>query len=79
LQPFASAIALFLLGLAGLVISNVPYLVPDKITVWDAAAAPSSQLFMLTGTLLLLPIILGYTVLVYWTFRGKVRHGEGYH
>ena len=46
---------------------------------WEAAAAPSSQLFMLVGTLLLLPIILGYTVFVYWTFRGKVRAGEGYH
>jgi len=53
--------------------------VPDKLTVWDAAAAPSSQMFMLVGTLLMLPVILGYTVFVYWTFRGKVRHGEGYH
>lgn len=79
LQPFASAIALFLLGLIGLVISNAPYLVPASLTVWDAAAAPSSQLFMLVGTLLMLPIILGYTVFVYWTFRGKVRVGEGYH
>jgi cytochrome d ubiquinol oxidase subunit II len=49
------------------------------LTVWEAAAAPSSQLFMLVGTLLMLPIILGYTVFVYWTFRGKVRAGEGYH
>jgi cytochrome d ubiquinol oxidase subunit II len=57
----------------------VPYLVPGALTVWEAAAAPSSQLFMLVGTLLLLPIILGYTVFVYWTFRGKVRPGEGYH
>jgi cytochrome d ubiquinol oxidase subunit II len=34
---------------------------------------------MLVGTLVLLPIILGYTIFVYWTFRGKVRAGEGYH
>lgn len=78
-QPFVGAIALFLLGLIGLVISNVPYLVPASLTVWDAAAAPSSQMFMLVGTLLMLPVILGYTVFVYWTFRGKVRHDEGYH
>jgi cytochrome d ubiquinol oxidase subunit II len=78
-QPFISAVALFLLGLLGLLISNVPYLVPDSLTVWQAAAAPSSQMFMLVGTLLLLPIILGYTIFVYWTFRGKVRQGEGYH
>ena len=78
-QPFTAAIALFLLGFIGLVISNVPYLVPNTITVWQAAAAPSSQMFMLVGTLLMLPIILGYTAFVYWTFRGKVRVGEGYH
>lgn len=78
-QPFVSAIALFLLGLLGLVISNMPYLVPPTVTVWDAAAAPSSQLFMLVGMLIMLPIILGYTAFVYWTFRGKVREGEGYH
>ena len=78
-QPFAAAIALFLLGLTGLVISNVPYLVPDSLTVWQAAAAPSSQMFMLVGTVVMLPVILAYTVFVYWTFRGKVRAGEGYH
>ena len=78
-QPFFSAIAMFLLGFAGLVISNVPYLVPDSIDVWQAAAAPSSLLFMLVGTLLLLPMILGYTAFVYWTFRGKVREDTGYH
>jgi cytochrome bd ubiquinol oxidase subunit II len=78
-QGFAAAIALFLLGLIGLVISNVPYLVPGSLTVWETAAPPSSQMFMLVGTLIMLPIILGYTAFVYWTFRGKVRAGEGYH
>jgi cytochrome bd ubiquinol oxidase subunit II len=77
--PFFAAIALFILGFIGLAISNVPYLVPDSLTVWQAAAAPSSQLFMLVGTLVMLPIILGYTAFIYWTFRGKVRAGEGYH
>lgn len=79
LQPFLSAAGLFVLAYLGLVISNVPYLVPPTITVWQAAAHPSSQLFMLIGTCLLLPMILGYTVFQYWVFRGKVRHGEGYH
>jgi len=78
-QPFLSAIGLFLLAYIGLIVSNVPYLVPPVITVWDAASHPSTQLFLLIGTCLLLPMILGYTVFVYWTFRGKVRHGEGYH
>ena len=77
--PFISAIGLFLLGYMGLVISWFPYLVPPVLTVWDAAAAPVSQMFMLVGTLILLPIILGYTALIYWLFRGKVAEGESYH
>jgi cytochrome bd ubiquinol oxidase subunit II len=77
--PFLGTIALFLLGYAGLVISTVPYLVPPHLTFWDTAAAPESQIFFLTGTLFLLPMVLGYTIFVYWTFRGRVAPGEGYH
>jgi cytochrome d ubiquinol oxidase subunit II len=77
--PFLAAIALFLLGYLGLVISNFPYIVPPTLTIWDTAASPPSQIFMLIGTLFLLPIILGYVVMVYWLFRGKVHEGESYH
>jgi len=77
--PFLATIALFLLGYLGLVISTFPYLVPVTLTIWDTAAVPSSQLFMLVGTLLLLPFVLGYTALTYWLFHGKVREGATYH
>ena len=79
LLPFLASVALFLLAYVGLVISNVPYLVPPVLDVWEAAADPKAQMFMLVGVLILLPIILGYTVFNYWVFRGKVRAGEGYH
>jgi cytochrome d ubiquinol oxidase subunit II len=77
--PFIATIALFLLGYLGLVISSYPYLVPPSLTVWDTAAAPASQIFMLIGTVFLLPIILGYVIFIYWLFRGKVKEGEAYH
>jgi cytochrome d ubiquinol oxidase subunit II len=77
--PFLSTIALFLLGYLGLVISTFPYIVPPLLTIWDAAAAPSSQIFMLIGTLVLLPFVLGYTALTYWLFHGKVRESAVYH
>jgi cytochrome d ubiquinol oxidase subunit II len=77
--PFLATVALFLLGYLGLVISTFPYMVPPTLTIWDTAAVPSSQLFMLTGTLLLLPLILGYTAFTYWLFRGKVHEGATYH
>ena len=79
IPPFLAAIALFMLGYLGLAISVFPYLVPPSLTVWQTAAAPASQVFMLIGTVGLLPIVLGYIVFVYWLFRGKVREGEGYH
>jgi cytochrome d ubiquinol oxidase subunit II len=79
IMPFAAAVALFLLAYAGLVISNAPYLVPPSITLWDAAAHPSSQVFFLIGAMILLPMIVGYTVLVFWLFRGKVQPEAGYH
>jgi cytochrome d ubiquinol oxidase subunit II len=77
--PFVASIGLFLLGYLGLVISSYPYLVPTSLTIWQAAAVPASQIFMLIGTLVFLPLALCYTALVYWLFRGKVRPGESYH
>ncbi len=79
LVPFAGAVGLFLLSYLGLAISTFPYLVPPTLTVWDTAAVPDSQIFTLIGVIFLLPVILAYIVFVYWTFRGKVTAGEGYH
>jgi len=78
-KPFLGSVVLFLLGYAGLVISTAPYLVPPHLTFWDTAAAPASQMFLLVGTVFLLPLVLGYTAFVYWMFRGKIGPGEGYH
>jgi cytochrome d ubiquinol oxidase subunit II len=77
--PFLATIALFLLGYVGLVISTFPYIVPPDLTIREAAAAPSSQTFMLIGTLVMLPVILAYAALTYWLFRGKVVEGVAYH
>ena len=79
LLPFLGAIALFTMGYIGLAISLWPNIVPHSISLWDAAAAPRSQAFLLLGTLFLLPVIVAYTAWSYWVFRGKVRAGTGYH
>jgi len=76
--PFLLSLALFVLTFAGLGISLYPYIVPDTITIWEAAAPASSQIFMLVGAGVMIPIILAYTGYAYWVFRGKVRD-EGYH
>jgi cytochrome bd ubiquinol oxidase subunit II len=53
--------------------------VPQSITIWQAASPANSQLFMLFGVAVLIPLILGYTVWAYWVFRGKVKPESGYH
>jgi cytochrome d ubiquinol oxidase subunit II len=78
-QPFFLSLALFALSYAGLGISIYPYIVPQSITIWEAASPANSQLFMLFGLGMLIPIILGYTSWAYWVFRGKVRPESGYH
>jgi cytochrome d ubiquinol oxidase subunit II len=76
--PFVLSLCLFLLGMVGLGISMWPYVVPESVTIWDAAAPERSQAFMLVGTAFIMPIILIYTGWAYWVFRGKVG-AEGYH
>lgn len=78
-RPFLLTLGLIFLGFSGLGISLWPNIIPPHITLWDAAAPPSSQLFMLVGTLLIIPLILVYTAWSYYVFRGKVTDTEGYH
>jgi cytochrome d ubiquinol oxidase subunit II len=76
--PFFWSLALFGLTLAGLAVSIWPDVIPGRVTIWEAAAPYRSQLFMLVGALVLIPLILAYTAWSYWVFRGKVGE-EGYH
>lgn len=69
--PFAAATALFVLAFVGLAYSFYPYVVPEQLTIYEAAAAPESLIIILVGALFVLPVILGYTALAYTVFRGK--------
>jgi len=76
---FLASLGLFVLCYVGLCISFFPYLVPPSVTIWQAAAPESSLSFLLVGTAVLVPIILGYTGFAYWVFRGKVDVHGGLH
>ena len=69
--PFATAIALFSLAFAGLAYSFYPYVVPERLTLYEAASAPESLFIILIGTIFVLPIIIAYSALTYRVFRGK--------
>jgi cytochrome d ubiquinol oxidase subunit II len=70
--PFVGAAAVFMLGFAGLAYSFYPYVVLDRLTVWQAASAPESLTFILVGVVIVLPFILAYTAYAYRVFWGKV-------
>ena len=71
MAPFAYGTGLFTLAFLGLAWSFYPYVVPERITIYEAASAPESLWIILVGTLIVLPMILAYTALAYWVFRGK--------
>ena len=74
-RPFAAAVALFVLAFAGLAYSIYPFLVIDRLTIWEAAAHPSGLRALFIGTAIVMPFILGYTFLAYRIFRGKAKAG----
>ena len=71
--PFVGAIALFTLSFIGLAYSFYPYIVPEKLTIYEAASAPESLMVILIGTVIVLPAILAYTFYSYKVFFGKTR------
>ena len=78
-RPFLQALALFGMCFVGLGICMFPYIVPTEVTLWEAAAPRASQVFMLVGASVLIPLILAYTAYAYWVFRGKIDPESGYH
>ena len=71
LVPFATMTGIMVLGFAGLAYSFYPYVVPDKLTIYEAASAPESLMIILVGTLFVLPVIMGYSIFAYRVFGGK--------
>lgn len=48
-----------------------------SITIFNAASSMLTQKIGLVIVALGMPMVLSYTILIYWTFRGKVELGEG--
>ncbi len=71
--PFAGSVAIFTLAFLGLAYSLFPYVVIDKLTLWEAAAHPSALWMLFYGTAVVLPFLTGYTFFAYRVFGGKVR------
>ena len=75
-KPFIWTILLFLLSFLGLGLIIFPYIIPTQITIYQAAASPSSLVFMFIFVGALIPIMLAYNIYQYVVFRGKVSGGN---
>ena len=71
--PFATVICIFVLCFLGLAFSFFPFIVPEQMTIVEAASAPASLWIIFIGTVFVLPVLAGYTVFSYWVFHGKAR------
>jgi cytochrome d ubiquinol oxidase subunit II len=69
--PFALMVGVFFLGFLGLAYSIYPYVVIDRMTIWQAASSADALKFILVGVAISVPAIAGYTIYSYWVFRGK--------
>lgn len=77
--PFLGALIVFASGFIGLAAGFFPYVAPYGLTYRQAANADSALALLTAGLVVILPLILGYVVWVYWVFRGKVAPDAGYH
>lgn len=76
--PFAMTVLLFIVAFLTLGVMFWPYMIPYTITVANAAAPEASLSFLFWGAgLFVLPVVVIYTLGVYWVFRGKIRKGYG--
>jgi cytochrome d ubiquinol oxidase subunit II len=75
--PFVWTILLFVLSFIGLGLIVFPYIIPPRITIYEAAADPSSLVIMIIFIGFLIPVMLFYNLYQYIVFRGKVT-GNGY-
>jgi cytochrome bd ubiquinol oxidase subunit II len=71
LRPFLLGLVLFVLGVAGLGITIFPDIVPFRLTLWQAASASLSHVFLLIGAAIVTPVVLAYSAFAYRVFRGK--------
>jgi cytochrome bd ubiquinol oxidase subunit II len=71
--PFALTVFVCVMGFCGLAYSLFPWVVMNKITLWQAAAAPASLKFIFVGVAIVLPVIAVYTFVVYRIFKGKTK------
>ena len=78
LKPLGYAMGLFMTAFGGLVAGVFPYIIPGRLTIWQAIAPDKSVYFTLVGIVIFIPVILAYNIYAYRTFSGKTSMKDGY-
>jgi cytochrome d ubiquinol oxidase subunit II len=71
IRPLTAGLVMIAAGIAGLAAIVFPMIVPFRVSIWTASSSHLSQIFLLTGAILVTPVVLGYSFFAYWVFRGK--------
>jgi cytochrome d ubiquinol oxidase subunit II len=71
MRPLAAGMVMIASGIAGLAILVFPMVVPFRVSIWNASSSHLSQVFLLTGAIVVTPVVLAYSFFAYWVFRGK--------
>jgi cytochrome d ubiquinol oxidase subunit II len=71
--PLFAALGVFVLAFAVMLVALYPFIIPPDLTLSEAASSPTSQIFMLVGFAVLIPITLAYNTFGFRVFSGKVR------
>ena len=78
LKPLGYAMGLFMTAFGGLIAGIFPYIIPGRLTIWEAIAPDKSVYFTLVGILVFIPVIISYNIYSYRTFSGKTSLKDGY-
>ena len=74
----AYVMGLFLTAFGGLVAGVFPYIIPGRLTIWEAIAPDKTVYFTLVGILIFIPVVIAYNIYAYRTFSGKTSMKDGY-
>ncbi|MEX2470406.1 MAG: cytochrome d ubiquinol oxidase subunit II [Pseudohongiellaceae bacterium] len=69
---YASLVLICLMATLGLAYSLYPDIILGQLTIQESATSTASLQFVFVGTVITLPLIIGYTIYVYRVFGGKL-------
>lgn len=71
IRPLIAGLLMITTGILGIAVIVFPMVIPFRVSIWSASSSHLSQVFLLTGAIVVTPVVLGYSFFAYWVFRGK--------